>query len=99
VLAAEGPGIPGDPDRDARGAPAIAPILVEPIRALARVEDQVGEVEPPSGKAQSLAGLGALPLEEGLLERRPRGLPVAPGQRLVARLALGRSRLRQETRS
>jgi hypothetical protein len=78
----------GDPDRDARGDAAIPAIAVEPIRALARDEDDVGEVEPPAGKAQSLKGLGALPLAERLLERPARGLPVAPRQRLVGGPAL-----------
>ena len=99
MFAAKRPGVPRDPDGEARGAAAVTAIAIQPIRMLARVEYHVGEIEPPARKPQPFKGLRAFAMTKRRLERSARYFPLAARERLIGDPALEGSRLRHETRS
>ena len=67
--------IDSEPRGHTSGAGRVALPLVEPMRALARIEHHVGNVEPPRRPAEPFAGFGRLVVGELLIEERPRALP------------------------
>lgn len=99
VLAAEGPRVPGEPDGGAGGGGTVAAVAVQSVRALARVKDDVGEIEPPAGKPEPLESFRTLARGQRPLERGARVAPRAPGERLVAKPAIRGSRFGHETPS
>ena len=75
LFAAERGAVPGDPDCDAGGRRVIAAAAIGTKGALARIEDDLGEVEPPRRQAQTFERFGRLldrqqPFE-GFLRLRP----------------------------
>lgn len=78
---AEGGAVPANPDRDARGRHLIAAVAVGAIGALARIEHDVREVEPPRGEAEALQRFRCFLDRQRTFERALRLLPGARVQR------------------
>ncbi len=84
ALTAERPAVGREPHRHTCGAELIAGRKKETIGALARVEHDVAEIEPPRGEAQSFERVSRLALAERRLERVASLRPRAARQRRLA---------------
>ena len=88
-FATKRPAVPRDPHRHARRTGLVAALDEESIRAFARFEDEIGQVEPPGGGPQTLQRLGALAPGQRLLEGLARLGPRASCQGVIAASAVG----------
>ena len=91
LFAAERGAVPGEPDRDASGRRLIAALAIGAKRALARIEDDLGEVEPPGREAETFERLRRFLNGEQPLEGALRLLPLAglEGRAAPARSSTG----------
>ena len=76
---AEGGAVPRDPDGNTGGGDVVAAAAIAPERAFARVEDDVGAIEPPGGQAEAFERFRRLFDLQRALER---ALCVRPCSRL-----------------
>ena len=81
LLPAERGVVPADPHRHPRRANRVLAIEIQPIRAFARVEHDIREVEPPRGRREAFERFGCRVSLQRLLEGPPRVAPFAACER------------------
>jgi hypothetical protein len=91
VLAAKSPAVPGEPDGDTACRRHLATLDVDAVRALARVKDEVGEIEPPRGGAEAFERFRTVTQANRVFEGVAGLLPGAARERRVSLGAVGRS--------
>ena len=83
LLAAERRRVPRQPHRQSRRAQAVAALAIAAVGALARVEHDVGKIEPPRREAKTFERLGTFLQPQHVFERLVRGFPLAVRQRVT----------------
>jgi hypothetical protein len=91
VLAAKGPAIPRQPHRHASRRTPVVARDIRAIGALSGIEHDVGEIEPPGGKAEAFERFGNFLDEKDRVERFACLGPRAASERFIAGEASGRA--------
>ncbi len=83
MLSPESPGVPRQPHGHARRPRVIALAKIQTISTLSRIENEVGEIEPPRSDSQTFQRFRCFTIAECMLESRTRVHPGAPRERFV----------------